>query len=118
MSDFTIFSGDLKRVRITVYNDEGDPVDLDLATEIEFQISEWAGGEIILEKLKSLGEVTTFQPDGETMNNGLMALISAGDLVGRGGEYYYIARITMPEGILDTVRDGTFTLKDVPQAAA
>jgi hypothetical protein len=38
--------------------------------------------------------------------------------VGRGGEYYYIARITMPEGILDTVRDGTFTLKDVPQAAA
>jgi hypothetical protein len=117
MSDFTIFSGDLKRVRITVYNDEGDPVDLDLATEIEFQISEWAGGPVILEKLKSLGEVTTFEPEGSTVNHGLMALISAGDLVGRGGEYYYIARITMPEGILDTVRDGTFTLRDVPQAA-
>jgi hypothetical protein len=117
MSDFTIYSGDFKRVRISVYDDQGLEVDLNLSTQIIFQIAPWAGAPFLLEKTKTAGQVTTFQPVGSAVNNGLLAVINAGDLVARAGEYYYIARITMPDGILDTVRDGTFTVKDVPQAA-
>jgi hypothetical protein len=86
MTDFTMFSGDFKRVRIQVLDDLGAEVDLDLATEIIFQIAEWAGGPVILQKTKSGGAISTFIPAGSTVKSGLQATILTGDLAVRSGD--------------------------------
>ncbi len=115
MSDFEVHSGDTKRVRIPVFDTTGAEVNLTLADEITFQASEWRGGPVVLEKLKSTGGITTYTPAGAGVANGMQVNIEEGDLVGSDGEYYYIARVHMSEGsVLDTVKDGNFYLYDVP----
>jgi hypothetical protein len=120
MSDYEIYSGDTKRIRVPVYEESGTPVNLANADEITFTISEWAGGPSLVTKRLSTDGINLYiAADAGGVYNGLEAIIEAGELVARGGEYYYRARVSIPTQtedptVIDTVRSGTLTVLDVP----
>src|SRR5215218_5068013 len=107
-TDFEIYAGDTKRVRIDVVDDAGDPLDLTTA-DLTWVLAPWAGGSSILTKTDVDG-IAISVPAGGSVSSRMTVTIDAGDVTDPG-DYYHAARVEI-SGVVDTVRAGTVRVLD------